>query len=178
MIVQRLALAAPQLVERLLLVAGCLPVTKAGPPGGPILAFLTPGLGELAYTSLRRSQDEAYATLRPYYADLDGLPEEERDFLYRRVWARVWSEGQRAAFLSMLRWIAIDSATRSDWYREQLARCPTPTGLAWGDRDRIVPQAAGDAVAALVPGATMHTIAACGHLPQQERPEELLALIG
>jgi pimeloyl-ACP methyl ester carboxylesterase len=31
---------------------------------------------------------------------------------------------------------------------------------------------------ALVPGASMHAIPACGHLPQQERPEELLALIG
>jgi pimeloyl-ACP methyl ester carboxylesterase len=178
MIAQRLAIGAPALVERLALVAGCLPVAKAGAPSGPILAFLTPGLGELAYSSLRRSQDEAYATLRPYYADLDGLPEEERDFLRRRVWARVWSDTQRAAFLSMLRWVAIDGATRSDWYREQLARSRTPTRLIWGDRDQIVPRAAGDAVAALLPEATMHIIAGCGHLPQQERPEELIALLG
>jgi pimeloyl-ACP methyl ester carboxylesterase len=177
MIAQRLALGAPQLVERLALVAGCLPVAPAAPPAGPLLAFLTPGLGELAYTSLRRSQDEAYATLRPYYADLDALPEEERDFLRRRVWARVWSDTQRAAFLSMLRWIAIDSATRSGQYREQLGRCRVPTSLIWGDRDQIVPRAAGDAVAAIVPGAVMHTIIGCGHLPQQECPEDLVALL-
>jgi pimeloyl-ACP methyl ester carboxylesterase len=178
MIAQRLALGAPQLVERLALVSGCLPVATAGLPGGAIYAFLTPGLGELIYTSLRRSQDEAYATLRPYYADLDGLPEEEREFLRRRVWARVWSERQRAAFLSMLRWSAIDAATRSGRYREQLARCRTPTRLIWGEQDQIIPRALGDAMAALVPGASMHTIPACGHLPQQERPEALLALIG
>lgn len=177
MIAQRLALAAPELVERLVLVDGCLPVVQRLPPRSPLYAMLTPGLGELAYTSLRRSQDEAYATLRPYYADLDALPEAERDFLCRRVWARVWSDTQRAAFLSMLRWIVIDSATRADYYREQLARCRVPTRLIWGDSDLIVPQAAGDAVAALVPGATMHTITRCGHNPQHERPAELLALI-
>lgn len=178
MVAQRLAIGAPQLVERLVLVAGCLPVSRGEPPSGPLLAFLTPGIGELAYTSLRRSQDEAYATLRPYYADFDALPEEEREFLYGRVWARVWSDTQRAAFLSMLRWIGIDAATRADYYREQLARCRVPTRLVWGDGDQIVPRAAGDAVAALVPGATMHTIAACGHNPQHEQPEELVGLIG
>ena len=77
----------------------------------------------------------------------------------------------------MLRWIVIDSATRADYYREQLARCRVPTRLIWGDSDLIVPQAAGDAVATLVPGATMHTITRCGHNPQHERPAELLALI-
>ncbi len=178
MIVQRLAIGVPQLVERLVLVAGCLPVAAARPPGGPIYAFLTPGLGELLYTSLRRSHEKAYDTLRPYYADLDGLPEEEREFLYRRVWARVWSDKQRAAFLSMLRWSAIDAATRSGWYREQLARCQVPTRLIWGERDQIVPLALGEAMANLLPDATLHTIAECGHLPQQERPDEILALIG
>ncbi|HEX9374400.1 MAG TPA: alpha/beta fold hydrolase, partial [Roseiflexaceae bacterium] len=68
-IVQRLALARPQLVERLVQVSGGLPI-EARRPAGPLWWFLTPGAGELVYTSLRRSQDEAYATLRPYYVDL------------------------------------------------------------------------------------------------------------
>lgn len=178
MIAQRLALAAPQLVERLVLVAGCLPVERSVPPRSPIYAFLTPGVGELAYTSLRRSHAEAYATLRPYYADFDALPEAEREFLYRRVWARVWSDTQRAAFLSWLRWLAVDTATRADAYRERLTRCAVPTRLIWGDSDHVAARAGGDAVAALVPGATMHTIERCGHNPQHERPAELLALIG
>lgn len=178
MVAQRLALAAPRLVERLVLVAGCLPVTPRLPPLSPLWLFLTPGAGELAYTSLRRSQDEAYATLRPYYADLDALPEKERAFLRERVWARVWSDRQRAAFLSMLRWITIDRYARAAQYREQLARCRVPTTLVWGGRDALVGLAEGEAMAALVPGAQLHVIPGCGHNVQQERPGELAAIIG
>lgn len=177
MAAQRLALAAPHLVERLVLVAGCLPIARQLPPPGPLWAFLLPGVGELAYASLRRSQDEAYATLRPYYADLDALPAEDRDFLRARVWARVWSDKQRAAFLSMLRWLAIDRYARADEYRARLAACRVPTTLVWGERDALVPLAEGEAMAALVPGAELHVIAGAGHNLHQERPDALLALL-
>jgi pimeloyl-ACP methyl ester carboxylesterase len=176
MIAQRLALAAPQLVERLILIDGCLPTTRTM-PSGPIWAFLTPGAGELAYTRLRRSQDEAYATLRPYYADLDALPPEERAFLRARVWARVWSDGQRRAFLSALRWLSIDGATRADSYRRLLRSCPTPTHLIWGDHDVIAPISLAHANAALQPNAQLSVISSCGHLPHQERPDKLLDLL-
>lgn len=98
-VAQRLALARPERVTQLVLVDGGLPI-RSGPPPMALLPFLLPGVGELAYTSLRKSQDEAYATLRPYYADLDAFSEEQRSFLRERVWARVWSDGQRRAFLS------------------------------------------------------------------------------
>ncbi|NTU79727.1 MAG: alpha/beta fold hydrolase [Chloroflexales bacterium] len=178
MAAQRLALGAPGLVERLVLVAGCLPVARQLPPPGPLWIFLAPGAGELAYGSLRRSQDEAYATLRPYYADLDALPAEEREFLRRRVWARVWSNRQRAAFLSMLRWSAIDGYGRAGQYRAAMARCLVPTALVWGEQDAVMPRSLGEAVVALVPGARMHVIPACGHNVQHERPAELAAIIG
>ncbi len=178
MIAQRLALGAPRLAERLVLVAGGLPVARRLPPPGPLWAFLTPGAGELAYASLRRSQDEAYATLRPYYGDFDALPQEERDFLRRRVWARVWSDRQRDAFLSMLRWMAIDGYARADEYRELIARGGSPATLVWGERDLLVPVSAGQALAALMPGAQLHVLPGCGHNVQHERPAELLALIG
>jgi len=161
----------------LVLVAGCLPIARQLPPPGPLWAFLLPGVGELAYASLRRSQDEAYATLRPYYADLDALPAEDRDFLRARVWARVWSDKQRAAFLSMLRWLAIDRYARADEYRARLAACRVPTTLVWGERDALVPLAEGEAMAALVPGAELHVIAGAGHNLHQERPDALLALL-
>ena len=178
MAAQRLALAAPHLAERLVLVAGCLPIAAQPPPPGPLWAFLLPGVGELAYASLRGSQDEAYATLRPYYADLDALPEEERAFLRERVWARVWSDRQRAAFLSMLRWTALDRTLRADEYREQLARCRVPTTLVWGEGDALVPRAEGEAMAALLRGARLHVTPAPGHNLHQERPDEVAALIG
>lgn len=178
MVAQRIALGAPERVERLLLVGGCLPITRHLPPPGPLWAFLTPGLGELAYTSLRRSQDAAFATLRPYYADIDALPEEERAFLRQRVWARVWSDSQQAAFLSWLRWIVIDGATRADTYRKLLAASRVPTALVWGEADLLAPPTVGQAMASLIPGATTHVLPATGHNLHHEHPDALLELIG
>ena len=175
-IAQRLALAAPALAGRLVLIDGGLPIVAHRPP--PVLwFFLTPGLGEAFYTSLRRSQQGAYDTLRPYYHDLDALPEDERAFLRERVWARVWSSPQRRAFLSTLRWLAVEQALRAEQYRSRLATCSTPTDIIWADDDRIAPPAAGAAMAALLPNAELHTIAASGHNPQHERPQELLRLL-
>ncbi len=176
-VAQRLALAQPALVERLVLIGGGLgPAPERIPP--PVALFLLPGAGELAYTSLRRSQDQAYATLRPYYHDLDALPEQDRVFLRERVWARVWSVGQRRAFLSALRWLAIDQAMRAAALRERLAELNIPTLLIWGEHDLIAPRSRAEALLALLPDAQLRIIAGSGHLPQQERPEALVEALG
>lgn len=173
---QRLALARPHLVEQLALIGGGLPTT-AGLPPAALWIFLTPGVGEGAYTGLRASQDQAYETLRPYYRDLDALPEEDRAFLRERVWARVWSDGQRRAFLSTLRWLSIERALRAPDFYARLPHLHTPTHLIWGEQDVISPPAAGAALAALLPDATLTRIPECGHLPQQECPAKLLAAL-
>ncbi|NTV65996.1 MAG: alpha/beta fold hydrolase, partial [Oscillochloris sp.] len=134
-------------------------------------------VGELAYTSLRRSQDAAYATLRPYYADLDSLPAEDQAFLRERVWARVWSGGQRRVFLSALRWLSVERAQIGPDLAARLAQLDVPTLLVWGEHDRIVARAEGEALAALLPDARLELIAEAGHLPQQERPAEVVRLI-
>lgn len=175
-VAQRLALARPELVEQLVLIGGCLPVT-AGIPVGPMWLFLTPGIGELIYTSIRRQPDSGYATLRPYYRDLDGLDAADRAFLAERVRDRVWSSGQRRAFLSAMRWMAIERAFRANALRRQVIEQATPTLLIWGDSDAIVPPAAAHAMAALLPDAQVQLIDTCGHLPQQEKPHELLQML-
>ena len=175
-IAQRTAIAWPDLAERLVLIDGGLPIEPRQPP--PVLwLFLTPGLGEAFYTSLRRSQQGAYDTLRPYYYNLDALPEAERAFLRERVWARVWSSSQRRAFLSTLRWLAIEQVFRAGRYRARLATATTPTTILWGSNDLIAPQAAGAAMAALLPRATLQIIAESGHNVQHEQPQELVRLI-
>ena len=172
-IAQRLALAQPQWAERLVLIGGGLPI-QARRPTGPLWLFLTPGVGEIVYTSLRRSQEGAYATLTPYYYDLAALPPADRAFLRERVWARVWSAGQRRAFLSALRWLAADTLARADRFRARLAKLQVPTTILWGEHDLIVPPAAGTALATLLPQARLQLIGASGHLPHQERPEQVV----
>ncbi|MGI8748850.1 MAG: alpha/beta fold hydrolase [Deinococcus sp.] len=164
------ALAAPGRVAGLVLVGGGLP-HQFGAGASPLLA---PGVGEAFYNGLReQGQEAAYATLRGFYADLGGLPAEERAFLRERVWARVWSDRQRDAFLAALR--SLGAAEPLDPAR----LAGMPLRLIWGERDAVVPLRVAHELRSALPQARLSVIPGAGHLPQQERPDEFLeALLG
>lgn len=54
---------------------------------------------------------------------------------------------------------------------------PPPTLLVWGSEDRIVPSSAIAAWARLLPEARLATLPGVGHLPMEEAPEALAALL-
>jgi pimeloyl-ACP methyl ester carboxylesterase len=58
-----------------------------------------------------------------------------------------------------------------------LHRISVPTLLVWGDDDKLVPLPHGPAYAALIPGARLHVIEQCGHVPHVERAEEFLKTV-
>ncbi len=53
-----------------------------------------------------------------------------------------------------------------------------PALIVWCDHDHVVPIATGQRLAKTLPNARLHVIAGCEHSPQDERPAELLRLIG
>jgi pimeloyl-ACP methyl ester carboxylesterase len=169
MLAQSLALEHPTLVARLALVDGLL-VARGQRPSLASLAFLVPGLGEALYNRLRRNPQSAYGTLRPYYADLGALPEADRGFLFQRVNERVWSDGQRRAYLSVVRRLFAWLAGRQRRFAAALAELRTPTLVVWGEQDRIMPVANAHAYRAIQPAARVAVIPGAGHLPQQEKP--------
>lgn len=169
----RIATRRPDLIERLVLVDG--PPIRARINQAQLM-FLIPGQGERIYNGLRASQDAAYATLQPYYANLGALPPEDQAFLRERVWARVWSDDQRRAFFSTFRWLALEGLLGNP-SPAKLRSLSVPTTIVWGDKDRIVPLESGRTLAEWIPGAKLQVIPDCGHLPQQEKPEALARLI-
>jgi pimeloyl-ACP methyl ester carboxylesterase len=52
-----------------------------------------------------------------------------------------------------------------------------PALLVWGAGDKVVPLSAGRRYAEALPHAKLHTIAACGHCVDMEKPDELAALV-
>jgi pimeloyl-ACP methyl ester carboxylesterase len=53
----------------------------------------------------------------------------------------------------------------------------TPTQLLWGEVDRVVPLWVGRRLAEELPNATLTVLFGCGHIPQDELPEESLEVV-
>jgi pimeloyl-ACP methyl ester carboxylesterase len=56
-------------------------------------------------------------------------------------------------------------------------RIQCPTLLLWGDHDRLVPPAYGEAYAKLLPQAELKLIPGCGHLPMFEKEAEFVEAV-
>jgi pimeloyl-ACP methyl ester carboxylesterase len=160
-------------VSGLALLDGAL-LTRTQRLSPQLLLFMTPLLGEYLYTRLRKDPQAAYATLRAYYTDMDKLPQVERDFLFRRVNQRVWSDGQRRAYFSTLRNMASSISRLQKDLPARLVQLHTPTLILWGAQDRVNPPENGSRLAQLQPDSRLVLIPEAGHMPHQERPQEVL----
>jgi pimeloyl-ACP methyl ester carboxylesterase len=76
-----------------------------------------------------------------------------------------------------LRSLLTSSSNELDHFEELLARVRSPTLILWGREDRWVPVADADKFGAAMPGSRTIVLKGCGHLPQEERPAETLALV-
>lgn len=58
-----------------------------------------------------------------------------------------------------------------------LHRIAVRTQVIWGDHDAVFPLPYAETLARGIPGARLHVIQSCGHLPHVEQPDQLAALI-
>jgi pimeloyl-ACP methyl ester carboxylesterase len=173
---QQIALMHPKRAAGLVLLDGTV-VANRRALNLILVLFMIPGIGEWMYTRLRRDPQAAYDTLRPYYADLEGMSQADRDFLFQRVNERVWSDRQRRAYFSVLRQMALWSPRQQKGLPERLGRCQVPTLAIWGEQDVIVAAEAAETLCQLQPTARLVTLLAAGHLPHQEQAGAVLDAI-
>lgn len=81
--------------------------------------------------------------------------------------------GALASSRSMMASAAITPAQFGDEAR----RVAAPTLVLWGRNDRWIPLRDADRFTAAIPGARKVVVDRCGHLPQEEKPAETLALL-
>jgi pimeloyl-ACP methyl ester carboxylesterase len=167
------ALSHRERVERLILIAGSL-VARSQKVDLATMLFLVPGLGEWLYNRLRKDPQAAYRTLEPYYSRLEHLPEVDREFLFQRVNERVWSDGQRRAFLSAFRYLARWIPGQQRTLPSRLATLDVPTLVLWGEADRMMPVENGHALVELQPTARLVVVPGAGHNVHQEDPEAVV----
>ena len=145
-------------------------------PGGP----KSPGIITMArllfsrkwYRAYRTNPEGAWASLYPYYADLDAMPQADKDFLRARVMARVESPTQEDAFFATQQSVAGIFLNGISWYKRQIPLFKGKILLIWGEKDNIIPLASVNAFRYLRPDAGLELIPGAGHLPHQEKPAE------
>jgi len=169
------AFCRPDLVRALVFIDGGLPSAGSLSPG--LLANLVPFAGERRYRSYRGKDGAAWRSLAPYYADLDALPEADREFLRIRVADRVASETQLRAYFSSFRSFIATASLAPDRIRGKLAALRQPLLLVWGERDMILGGPSKEPLLAARPDARSVVIPGAGHLPHQEKPEETAAAL-
>jgi pimeloyl-ACP methyl ester carboxylesterase len=150
LVAQHVAVAAPERVERLVLIGSATTVRNEG-----VLEF------QKAVEKLAEPVSAEFA--REFQASTvhQPLPDEFMDRVVaesQRVPARVW----KAVMAGML---AGDCKT-------ELGRIQTPTLIVWGDRDAFFSRAEQDSLAAALPNAVLKVYPETGHCPNWERPEQ------
>jgi pimeloyl-ACP methyl ester carboxylesterase len=173
-ICEALAFKAPDLVKAIILVDGTIP---GGPDNPGILALLKMLLSRKWYRAYRDDPDGAWASLRPYYADLNGLPQEDREFLKSRVMQRVQSQSQEKAFFATQRSLIWTYTFASSRFARKIRGNKGKIILIWGEKDRIIPLSSTKAFMALRNDIELEIIEGSGHLPHQEKPEATAGVI-
>jgi pimeloyl-ACP methyl ester carboxylesterase len=150
LVAQRLAVAHPARVARLMLVSGAASLV-----GNPTLAAFTAGVRALPDPVPRAFVErfQADSMLRPAPAAFVAAIVEEGC----RMPARVWR--------------AVADALEAFDGRADLPRVAAPTRIVWGDRDAFFGRADQEALRAGVPGATLTVYTGTGHAPHWEEPE-------
>jgi pimeloyl-ACP methyl ester carboxylesterase len=75
---------------------------------------------------------------------------------------------------ALYRQIARGDERDTEEFRDRLGSLDRPVTLVWGEDDPWIPVERGRELAALIPGAELHTIAGAGHLVQEEAPGAVL----
>ncbi|MBQ0932845.1 alpha/beta fold hydrolase [Ideonella alba] len=161
----QLASRSPERISRLVLLdATGLAIEPLEVPPGLRLARV-PVLGWLGQSLLPRGVVEA--TLEAVYADPRRLTPE----LVDRHFELLLRDGNRQA----LRQALLQQQPGRDV--ERLASLRLPTLLLWGEKDRVVPPAAGAEFARRIPGAQFQVLAGLGHAPHEELPARSLGAL-
>jgi pimeloyl-ACP methyl ester carboxylesterase len=179
MIAEAVALQHAARVQRLVLVDGTIHLVKRPASSRSVLMQLLflPQMDKRNFELLRPNSQLAFDTLVPYYADLRGLPADDRAFLFQRVNERVWDEAQRLAALSVQQHLPRFFIGEGRRLAKRIPRLPVPTTVIWGECDNILSIENGQARAKLQAGATLRVIRDAGHLPHQEKPQAFLAAL-
>jgi pimeloyl-ACP methyl ester carboxylesterase len=126
----------------------------------------TPVLGWLALHILTPRQ-AAYTVLKNAYYNRDLITEPQ----IAAYAAPIGSPGGRYALLQISKGVIPKDI---DKIIAQYPSINVPTFILWGLDDKVIPLKIGEMLHAAIPGSRLELINECGHVPQEEKPEETI----
>jgi pimeloyl-ACP methyl ester carboxylesterase len=135
----------------------------------PHLGLLRSALGT-PIICLAPSKLAARVTLRMCYYDRKKITTEQ----VNAYAAPLANRGGRHALLYTARQCI---PANTDELIAQLSAITVPTLILWGREDKVIPLKVGELLHQLIPNSTLEIIEHCGHIPQEEKPDETIALI-
>ena len=154
----RVAVMAPQRVERLVLVDASGPDFEPESVPMGFLIARTPGLNLLTEHLLPR------ALVAASVANVCGDPQRLTPELVDRYFELTLREGNRRALGIRLR-----QFVRGE-HAERIGTIRQPTLILWGGRDRLIPPSVGRTFQASIPGSRLVVFDELGHVPHEEDP--------
>jgi pimeloyl-ACP methyl ester carboxylesterase len=169
-IAEAAAVRNPHQVKAIILMDGVMPA-KTKPSFGLLLMAL-PFLGKSWYKAFRKNHEAAYQSLMPFYADLENMPQDDKDFLRSRVIDRVESQTQMKAYFSSLRSLIGYMIFSSSSMEKKIKKFPGKIFIIWGEDDSQMPIETSKYLQTIRPDAQFISFPKTGHLPHQEKPKE------
>jgi len=174
LVAETAAFKKPGLFKGLVLLDGSIP---GGPTKVDLLALAKLLFSRKWYRAYRANPEGAWASLFPYYADLDGMPGADKDFLRERVMARVNSSSQERAFFAAQRSLVWAFGAGFAGYAQKIRLFEGKILLLWGEKDRIMPISTAEPFKTLRNDIELRIVPGAGHLPQQEKPADTAKFI-
>lgn len=123
-----------------------------------------PGIAQVGM-ALVPPEIQAQAALRIAYED-NSMADAATAAAYARP---LHSEGGRHALIYTAQQIVPPDI---DEVAAKYGRITLPVMLLWCDKDKVVPLEIGWRLTAALPNSTFHMLRGCGHMPQEEKPDE------
>ena len=168
----RLALANPERVAALGLLASAGLGRKVSPA---MRSLALPGYGGLAVAWGKRPPGAAQRALGRA-ALLFGSPRKVPLKWLKEQYGLARQPGFLEAQLATVR-AQIGLRGQRQLVLDQLPSLRVPTLVVWGEHDRVLPLAQAREAISRIPDGTLKLIPGCGHLPQVERPDQLVQIL-
>jgi pimeloyl-ACP methyl ester carboxylesterase len=165
-------LRAPERVGGLVLLCPAVAFVRRG--FHPFVRLLRPEFGLLPHRFGRGTVERQFWSM---FADPDAVDPSVADVVVEEFQRIYSSAGARLAFLSAARNLYLDRPFGRGGFYPRLADLEVPSLFLWGTHDSLIPAAFERHVREWLPGAGQIVLDECGHVPQVERPDEVVDLV-